>query len=196
MTLHSQFIVGRRRQEQQETGNSDWTGVGQLSCLRASRPWPRVLPGWFPRRPDQSQYNRKLRGLVGLISIVQEQLARFLEVGGIRLADGTALVVANYAGCERRSRFAGFARYGCAKSEHRFIWGVRLVLLTDERGLALGYTVVPANGHERQPLVFDNLKVDHLEAVRSSKVDHLQDKSCTVIPLGNRRTGQGAGHIC
>ena len=28
----------------------------------------RVLPGWFPRLPDQSQYNRRLRQLVELIS--------------------------------------------------------------------------------------------------------------------------------
>lgn len=113
---------------------------------------PRVLPGWFPHLPDQSQYNRRLRGLIGLMSHVQERLARLLDVGGIRLADGTALSVAGYSGCERRSHFAGFARYGYAKSQHRFIWGVRLVLLTDERGLPLGYTVVPANEHEREPL--------------------------------------------
>jgi hypothetical protein len=36
----------------------------------------RVLPGWFPHLPDQSQYNRRLRALVGLISIVQQRLAR------------------------------------------------------------------------------------------------------------------------
>ena len=113
---------------------------------------PKVLPGWFPHLPDQSQYNRRLRALVELMSHVQERLACLLDVGGIRLADGTALAVAGYAGCEKRSHFSGFARYGYAKSEHRFIWGVRLILLTDERGLPLGYTVVPANEHEREPL--------------------------------------------
>jgi hypothetical protein len=112
----------------------------------------KVLPGWFPHLPDQSQYNRRLRGLVGLMSHVQERLANLLDVGGLRLADGTALAVAGYAGCEKRSQFSGFARYGYAKSQHRFIWGVRLILLTDERGLPLGYTVVPANEHEREPL--------------------------------------------
>ena len=86
------------------------------------------------------------------MSHVQERLARLLDVGGIRLADGTALEVAGYAGCEARSHFSGFARYGYARSEHRFIWGVRLILLTDERGLPLGYTIVPANEHEREPL--------------------------------------------
>jgi len=112
----------------------------------------RVLPGWFPHLPEQSQYNRRLRGLVELLSIVQQQLARAVDVGGVRLADGSQLAVANYPGCQQRSDFAGFARYGYARSQHRFIWGVRLVLLTDTRGLPLGYTIVPANEHEYEPL--------------------------------------------
>jgi hypothetical protein len=112
----------------------------------------KVLPGWFPHLPDQSQYNRRLRALVELISHVQERLASLLDVGGVRLADGTALAVAGYAGCEKRSHFSGFARYGYATSQHRFIWGVKLILLTDERGLPLGYTIVPASEHEREPL--------------------------------------------
>jgi hypothetical protein len=112
----------------------------------------RVLPGWFPHLPDQSQYNRRLRGLVELISVVQQRLAAWLDRGGARLSDGTLIGVANYPGCAQRSEFAGFARYGYAKSHHRFVWGVRLVLLTDERGLPLGYTVVSANEKEYEPL--------------------------------------------
>ncbi len=112
----------------------------------------RVLPGWFPHLPHQSQYNRRLRGLVGLISVVQQQLARLIDSGGVRLADGSQIAVANYAGCQQRSHFAGFARYGYARSQHRFIWGVRLVLLTDDRGTPLGYTIVPANEKEYEPL--------------------------------------------
>src|SRR6266536_6285748 len=112
----------------------------------------RVLAGWFPHLPDQSQYNRRLRQLVGLISIVQQQLARWLDSGGVRLSDGTLLGVANYPGCAQRSEFAGFARYGFAKSAHRYVYGVRLVLLTDDRGLPLGYTIVPANEKEYEPL--------------------------------------------
>lgn len=112
----------------------------------------RVLPGWFPHLPDQSQYNRRLRGLVELISLVQQRLARWLDTGGVRLADGTQLALADYPGCDKRSGFAGFARYGYARSQHRYVWGVRLVLLTDLRGLPLGYTLVPANEHEYEPL--------------------------------------------
>jgi hypothetical protein len=112
----------------------------------------RVLPGWFPHLPDQSQYNRRLRALVELISIVQQRLARWLDSGGVRLGDGTLVGIANYPGCHRRSEFAGFARFGFAKSQHRFVYGVRLVLLTDGRGLPLGYTIVPANEKEYEPL--------------------------------------------
>ena len=112
----------------------------------------RVLPGWFPHLPDQSQYNRRLRSLVELISIVQQRLAGWLDSGGARLADGTQLAVAGYPGCQQRSEFAGFARYGYQKSQHRFLWGVRLVLLTDPRGLLLGYTLVPASEKEYEPL--------------------------------------------
>jgi len=54
----------------------------------------RVLPGWFPHLPEQSQYNRRLRGLVELISVVQQRLASWLDTGAVRLADGTQLAVA------------------------------------------------------------------------------------------------------
>ena len=112
----------------------------------------RVLPGWFSHLPDQSQYNRRLRALVELISHVQQRLAHWLDTGGVRLSDGTLLAVAGYPGCLQRSEFAGFARYGYAKSHHRYVWGVRLVLLTDACGLPLGYTIVPANEKEYEPL--------------------------------------------
>ena len=64
----------------------------------------RVLPGWFPHLPEQSQYNRRLRGLVELISIVQQRLARWLDTGGVRLSDGTLIGVANYPGCAAAQR--------------------------------------------------------------------------------------------
>ena len=159
----------------------------------------RVLPGWFPHLPEQSQYNRRLRGLVGLISIVQQQLARWLDTGGVRLADGTQLAVANYPGCVQRSEFAGFARYGYARSQHRFIWGVRLVLLTDERGLPLGYTVVPANEHEYEPLA-DLLTGTPAEVVIADKgfwgrgyADRLAADGVSLLTPNKTRTADNLG---
>lgn len=111
------------------------------------------LPGWFPHLPSQSQYNRRLRGLTGLLTVVQQRLARLLDVGGARLADGTLIGVANYAGCAAKSEFAGTAAYGYCASKSEWVWGVRLVLRADRRGLPLGYTLVPANEHEYEPLL-------------------------------------------
>ncbi len=111
------------------------------------------LPGWFPSLPCQSQYNRRLRGLTGLLTVVQQRLARLLDAGGVRLADGTLIGVANYAGCAARSEFAGVAAYGFCAAKSEWVWGVRLVLRADRRGLPLGFTLVPANEHEYEPLL-------------------------------------------
>ena len=124
------------------------------------------LPGWFPYLPSQSQYNRRLRGLTGLLTLVQQRLARLLDAGGARLADGTLIGVANYAGCAQRSEFAGSAAYGYCRSKSEWVWGVRLVLRADRRGLPLAYTLVPANEHEYEPLLD---LVDHGETVIADK---------------------------
>jgi len=63
-----------------------------------------MLPGWFPHLPDQSQYKRRLRQLVGLMSHVQQRLARWLDTGGGRLSDGTLLAVASYPRLRRAER--------------------------------------------------------------------------------------------
>jgi len=111
------------------------------------------LPGWFPYLPSQSQYNRRLRGLTGLLTVVQQRLAKLLDAGGARIADGTLIGVANYAGCAQRSEFAGTAAYGYCASKSEWVWGIRLVLRADVRGLPLAYTWVPANQHEYEPLL-------------------------------------------
>ncbi len=40
-----------------------------------------------------------------------------------------------------------------APSKSEWVWGVRLVLRADRRGLPLAYTLVPANEHEYEPLL-------------------------------------------
>lgn len=48
--------------------------------------------------------------------------------------------------------FAGAARYGYAKSQHCYVYGVPLVLVSDRRGLPVGCTLVPANEKEYEPI--------------------------------------------
>ena len=110
------------------------------------------LPGWFPHLPDQSQYNRRLRNLTPVMVWVQQRLSELCAGGPLRIADGTLVGVANYAGCAARSDFAGFAAYGYCAAKSRYYWGVRLVLLVDPKGVPVGYTLVPANEKEYEPV--------------------------------------------
>jgi hypothetical protein len=114
----------------------------------------KVLPGWFPHLPEQSQYNRRLRRLTPSLAAVQLRLAELVAEGRVRLADGTLIACANYAGCASRSHFAGHAGYGYSPSKSQFVWGMRLVLVCDRKGVPVGYDLVdPKAAQERQAVL-------------------------------------------
>ena len=111
----------------------------------------RLLPGWFPALPGQSQFNRRLRRLTPQISTVQMMLAELVAEGRVRLVDGTLISCANYPGCASSSAFAGHASYGRCPSKSQFVWGMRLVLFCDPKGVPTGYDLVgPKTGEERE----------------------------------------------
>jgi Transposase DDE domain len=111
----------------------------------------RLLPGWFPHLPDQTQYNRRLRRLVPHICTAQLMVAELIAEGQVRLADGTLIACANYPGCASRSQLAGHASYGYCPSKSQFVWGMRLVLVSDSKGVPVGYDLVgPKTGEERE----------------------------------------------
>jgi Transposase DDE domain len=111
----------------------------------------RLLPGWFPALPDQSQYNRRLRRLAPAISQVQLMIAELIAQNPIRLVDGTLIACANYPGCQHRSEFAGHASFGYCPSKSQFVWGMRLVVVSDIDGVPVGYDLVgPKTGQERE----------------------------------------------
>jgi hypothetical protein len=111
----------------------------------------RLLPGWFSHLPDQTQYNRRLRRLAPQICTVQLMVAELIAEGQVRLADGTLIACANYPGCASHSHFAGHASFGYCPSKSQFVWGMRLVLLSDSKGVPVGYDLVgPKTGEERE----------------------------------------------
>jgi len=52
----------------------------------------KVLPGWFPHLPSQSQYNRRLRRLAPLIASVQLRVSELIARSELRIADGTVVI--------------------------------------------------------------------------------------------------------
>jgi hypothetical protein len=110
----------------------------------------RLLPGWFSHLPDQSQFNRRLRRLTPWMTTVQLMVAEWLAEGEIRLVDGTLIACANYPGCASYSDFAGHASFGYCPSKSQFVWGMRLVVISDVKGVPVGYDLVgPKTGTER-----------------------------------------------
>ncbi len=111
----------------------------------------RLLPGFFPELPGQSQYNRRLRRLTPQITTVQMMVAELIADGQVRLVDGTLIACANYPGCRSLSEFAGHASYGYCPSKSLFVWGMRLVLISDAKGVPVGYDLTgPKTGQERE----------------------------------------------
>lgn len=111
----------------------------------------KTLPGFFPHLPDQTQFNRRLRRLGPYLGTVQLGVAELIASGEVRLVDGTLIGCANYAGCASHSDFAGDAAYGYCAAKSEWVWGVRLVLMTDAAGVPVGYELVPANLREYEP---------------------------------------------
>jgi hypothetical protein len=111
----------------------------------------RLLPGWFSHLPEQTQFNRRLRRLTPHITRVQLMVAELIAEGQVRLVDGTLISCANYPGCAKRSDFAPEAAYGYCPSKSRFVWGLRLVVICDSKGVPLGYDLAgPKTGQERE----------------------------------------------
>src|SRR3954454_13269738 len=74
----------------------------------------RLLPGYFPRLPDQTQYNRRLRRLTPWLSTVRLMVSELVAEGRI-------------------SHFAGHASYGYCPSKSEVVWGMQLVLVADPK---------------------------------------------------------------
>jgi len=111
----------------------------------------KLLPGYFPALPDQTQYNRRLRRLTPSLTTVQLMVAELVAEGEVRLVDGTLVSCANYPGCASHSDFGGHASYGYCPSKSEFVWGMRLVLVADCKGVPVGYDLVgPKTGDERE----------------------------------------------
>ena len=175
--------------ERRGTGRARGLSSGDRDQLRPAVPRPgragaaglvSALAGAVAVQPPPA-------GLVGLISIVQQQLARWLDLGGVRLSRRQPARCRQLSRLPAEASFAGFARYGYAKSQHRFVWGVRLVLLTDERGPPLGYTIVPANEKEYEPLA------DLLSGIPASR-DRRQRPLGPRLPRTARRRRHDAAH--
>ena len=130
-------------------GRDERRRVGRLAVAQASIGMPsdrqflgligKLLPGWFPHLPCQSQYNRRLRRLA--------PRWRRCSCGSSELL-ACERAAARGRHLDRRRQLRGLVRaqrvrrhgaYGYCAAKSQYVWGVRLVLITDD-GVPVGYT--------------------------------------------------------
>lgn len=111
------------------------------------RRWLRLAPArighLFPRLPCQAQYNRRLRELGPVLSMVALWLAQavptYLE--RLRLMDGTPVRCGASRVTVNRSGLGEIAGYGRDASHHAFYWGAKLLLITTADGAVCSFSL-------------------------------------------------------
>lgn len=105
----------------------------------------------FPELVDQSQFNRRARGLRLILEALRRHWAEQLGLTAQReyLMDTKPVPVVGYKRSKRRSDFAGSAAYGYCASRNMHYFGYKLVTLSTLDGVPVVYELVPANTDER-----------------------------------------------
>lgn len=106
----------------------------------------------FPDLVNQSQFNRRARGLRYLIEAMRRDWLMELgvEQASTFLIDTKPIPVVGYKRSKSRSRFLGSAEYGYCASRNLHYFGYKLVMVTTLDGIPVVYDLVPANTEERQ----------------------------------------------
>jgi len=106
----------------------------------------------FPKLLDQSQFNRRARGLRHLVEAMRRDwlLELGVEQTTTYLLDTKPIPVMGYKRSKSRSDFRGSADYGYCVSRDLHYFGYKLVMISTLDGIPVIYDLVPANTDERQ----------------------------------------------
>lgn len=106
---------------------------------------------WFPNLLDQSQFNRRLRQLDGMLENLRRSWVEQLVGEGEKyfLLDTKPLPVLGLKRDKRHSDFAGNAAPGRCAAREMSYFGYKLVMLSTWNGIPIAYDLVPANTDER-----------------------------------------------
>lgn len=106
---------------------------------------------WFPQLLTQSQFNRRLRQLDGLIELLRRSWV--VALGGTEqthlIVDTKPIPVLGLKRDKTRSDFSGNAAPGYCAARQMYYFGYKLTLLSTWNGIPIAYDLVPANLDER-----------------------------------------------
>jgi hypothetical protein len=129
--------------------------LGFTSEARWLRHADRHLRHLFPYLPQQSGYNKRLRGAAGLLRHAIRAVATdtSLWTDDVWIVDSTPVECGRSRETTKRSALAGWAQYGYCASHSRWFWGLRLHLVCTLHGLPILFALTGAKTDERQVLL-------------------------------------------
>jgi hypothetical protein len=135
--------------------------LGYVSEARWLRHAHRQLRHLFPYLPQQSGYNKRLRGAVSLLRHAIRAVATdsTLWADDVWIIDSTPVECGRSRETAKRSALAGWAEYGYCASHSRYFWGLRLHLVCTVHGLPVAFALAGAKADERRVLL-DLLSVE------------------------------------
>lgn len=106
----------------------------------------------FPKLLDQSQFNRRARGLYLLLEELRKHWALLLGVAWQTqfLLDAKPVPVVGYKRDKSDSHFRETADFGVCVSRKMKYFGYKLIMLSTLDGIPVAYELVPANTDDRQ----------------------------------------------
>jgi len=122
----------------------------------------RRLRHLFPRQPQQSGYNKRVRRLADWLPLLIERVAADTPsaTDNLWLLDSTPVPCAQSRETVKRSALAGYASYGYCASHSRYFWGFRLHLVATADRTPMRFALTAANAPERD--VAEQLLDQHL----------------------------------
>jgi len=117
----------------------------ERGILRYARKHLRHL---FPTLLTQSAFNRRLRRLWGAFILLHAAVADALGRGAYEVLDGFPIPVAHGARSFHPGWLADIARIGKGGND-RYFYGVRMMMVVSEQGVATGWALASGNVQER-----------------------------------------------
>lgn len=157
--------------------------VAELAGYRSGHGWWRYVAKnyryLFPRLCDRTRYGRRLKRLRGAMEQVRQHLLFLLnaDLSQLRVVDSFPLAVCHLRRLPSSTHpFEYYASRGYCAAKKEYFYGLRVHLVTDTRGIVVGYVLTPAHVHDTQGVVFLLQDLSQLGPLLERMVTLLGDK--------------------
>jgi hypothetical protein len=131
--------------------------LAQWQSKRSEREFGRYVAkhwrSYFPQLLSQSQLNRRMRDVAGVLSAlgpaVALRLSEALGMATYEVLDGVPVPLMRRCRGDRHRCFANEAAIGVGGSDRDYYYGVKLLTAVNSHGLITGFVFGPANTEER-----------------------------------------------